>query len=239
VCSCPADFLPPTCADQRPFDCNFQLVSPQPQCETLQDTIDSDPVCHKYSYQNTPQIPFVYNLKCAFTDLSALSFAPFDYLGSDNATFAISLDRFVESEWQAQLKVFNWKFLSDNSSTTWVNLTANQLLGLSDMEFVMDVASLTEHHLVGGRAYAEIGFEPNTREMYLSGLVATFQKTRLLVDFDDLQDLSEYFSQRRGQQQRSSVEEEEGENEEDKTGQIVAFSLGLGLVFLLLIKFLV
>ena len=95
-CKCPLDRIGSRCESGRPFACNFDLVSPQPECQQLpypDSLLDGDPPCFtryvsclRYlrcrasvsvvnsgnRWTRNEAILWTYNVRCAFLDTAGI-----------------------------------------------------------------------------------------------------------------------------------------------------------------------
>jgi hypothetical protein len=193
VCQCPADYWPPACASARAVTCQFRLRSPDASaCEHVDENdpseVDSDPVCHRRL--STDKVAFSYRIACAFDGGYVATPDNFTYAVSTANGWLMSQAQYDRQNWTAQLKVFNWLRISDMSAAVNASLSPAQLAGLEDVSFSVDLSRLSSQHLVGGRAYAEVGFTQAT--LSRMNLSPTSVRDRLFVDLTDLADLSAY-----------------------------------------------
>jgi len=78
----------------------------------------------------------------------------FDYF-VNTTLFAVS--RQEQNIWTMALRVFDFTSFSDLSASLFQNITASQLSGTEEVVFELDLASVKDNFLIGGRLYYEAG----------------------------------------------------------------------------------
>jgi hypothetical protein len=156
VCTCSLDRVGGSCAKWRPYTCSFRLLSPQPNCQPSQG-VDSDPVC--FVFRRTQAVSFEYAIDCAFDAQPDPRPSPdpgFKYF-LRNDKFAVSEAQAKLWPFQAQLKVFDFKWITDRTATQVVDLTAQQLAGNSSVTFSINFEQIPDRFFAGNRLYFEFG----------------------------------------------------------------------------------
>lgn len=180
VCMCTLDRVGSTCARWRPYTCSFRLLSPTPNCKPIPG-VDSDPVC--FVFHRTQTVKFEYSIDCAFDnelDPLALNSQEFEYfLRTDK--FAVSKAQTDLWTFQAQLKVFDFKWITDRTATQVTDLTPLQLAGNNSVAFNLNFEQIPERFFAGNRLYFEFGL---SRDSAVAG--RTIKYDRRFLDFEGL-----------------------------------------------------
>lgn len=178
VCTCSADRMGKDCSKWRPYTCSFNLKSPQPDCKP-NNVVDSDPICFVYKREQT--VTFTYTIDCSF-DEPPIGDEPdeFKYF-LRSSKFAVSEEQTKLWPLEVQLKVFDFKWLSDRTATQVTNLTAAQLAGNDTVSFSLDFQHIPDNFYAGNRLYFEFGLSraSNVRER-------TIKYDRRFIDFENL-----------------------------------------------------
>jgi hypothetical protein len=177
VCTCTLDRVGRHCEQWRPYTCTFRLLSPTPNCKPVPG-VDSDPVCFEYSRPQT--VKFEYAINCTFDDHLdplAVKSQEFDYFLRTNK-FAVSRAQADLWTFRAQLKVFDFRWLTDHTATQVVDLTPLQLAGNDSVAFSLNFAQIPDRFFAGNRLYFESGL---SRDSDVVG--RTIKYDRQFVDF--------------------------------------------------------
>eukprot|EP00010_Vexillifera_abyssalis_P005689 CAMPEP_0201561236 /NCGR_PEP_ID=MMETSP0173_2-20130828/78689_1 /ASSEMBLY_ACC=CAM_ASM_000268 /TAXON_ID=218659 /ORGANISM="Vexillifera sp., Strain DIVA3 564/2" /LENGTH=233 /DNA_ID=CAMNT_0047975725 /DNA_START=632 /DNA_END=1333 /DNA_ORIENTATION=+ len=166
--------------------------------------LDADPICHRFK-KAKDKPTFVFQPYCMFTDTTGLPQSPsnvtlfdnkypqFEYYAHGFATlpntnethlFAVSNYANVTDDFQLLLKVYNFEKLSDLSASQMVNFEPDQMMGRDRVSFTLDLVSIEDEFLAGGRLYFEVGVYSTITKNTPPGLYKRTHQ-RVFVDFSD------------------------------------------------------
>ena len=158
-CVCPADYTGVNCEQQQNITCTGYLVSPLPKCITggEQDHLVYDKPCLIYKDLSDTTIEMNWNISCKFSSESLRGVSRPD--GFDYWLDTPDLRLSAEPNWTVTLESFQFSsFKEPIGAGAATKMTRKHLTG----EEVMTLKFKTDKaHIVGGRAYVELGFETN------------------------------------------------------------------------------
>jgi len=191
VCSCSLDRIGDSCEKWRPYTCTFRLLSPQPSCRPIPQMVSGDPVC--FVYRREQSVTFEYTIDCSFDKdkkgkeknkiqppVGNFALSEFDYFVCTEK-FAVSRAQAALWPFEAQLKVFDFTWISDRSATQMANLSAAQLGGNESISFTLAFDKIPDRFFAGDRIYFEFGLSraSNIPER-------TIKYDRRFIDFEGL-----------------------------------------------------